>query len=73
MQQPEESDMDGDPRPATLVHLPGKKERPRLAWRPWLRGFVLGAVLGAALVFGYFLWRMATMPDWAVPARYGGK
>lgn len=39
---------DGDVRPAALFRLPRPKAA-RLAWRPWLRSFALGALIGALM------------------------
>lgn len=50
---------DGDVWPAGKVHRieAAAVAAPRLAWRPWLRGFVLGVVVGALVVaiIGYFI------------------
>ena len=43
---------DGDGRVGQIVRIAPRAAsapRPRLAWRPWLRGFVLGTVLGGVL------------------------
>ena len=50
---------DGDGRVGQIVRIaPRTSPRPRLAWGPWLRGFVLGLMLGAAVACAYFCWRI---------------
>lgn len=65
---------DGDVRPAgalfDLKRRAATAVRPRLAWKPWVRGFIIGALFGAAAVFAYFLWRLSEVPDWQLPSGY---
>ena len=60
---------DGDGRVGQIVRIaPRTSPRPRLAWGPWLRGFVIGALVGATIASAYFWWRLDRMAALAKPA-----